>query len=445
MFALSARSAPSLRAQAKKLADHLATLATNGSAIRLDDLCHTFSFRRQHFDHRLAGQLSDATQLITDLAKTASGETPASLSLSAGVRPKVAMMFTGQGSQYAGMGKRLYETEPVFRAVLDECNELLEPVLKCSLLDDILFADGKLLNQTQFTQPALFAFEFALARLYMSWGLVPDVVMGHSLGEYVAACVAGVFTLADGLKLVATRAQLMGNVQAGGVMVAVFASADVVKPKLAGYESEVSIAAINGPQLVVVSGAPGAVDEIVKSLTATGVRSKPLEVSDAFHSPLMEPMLMMFEMVANMANFSEPKIAFVSNVTGEVVRPGTVTSGQYWKDHVRAAVNFRAGIEALEDFGASVFVEIGPNPTLVGMGKRCLSPDSNVVFVPTVKRGQDDSLCVQQTLNPLFALGTPIQLGMATKKSDEGEGGRPPQVVQGLPGYVFDAHRHWIN
>jgi acyl transferase domain-containing protein len=439
MFALSARTDASLRLQAKHLAEHLTSTMARGATVRLDRLCHTLSFRRQQFTHRLAAKVKSMPDLIDDLNKVANGQTPSVLAISGDIRPKVAMLFTGQGSQYAGMGKRLYETQPLFRDILDECDQLLQPVLKCSLVNDIIFGSGSLVDQTQYTQPALFSFEYALARLYMSWGVEPDVVMGHSVGEYVAACIAGVFSLADGLKLIATRAQLMGNIQAGGVMVAVFASIDVVQPKLVGHESQASIAAVNGPGLVVVSGAPAAVDEIVASLNNSGVKSKQLTVSDAFHSPLMKPMLRMFGMVTNMANFAEPKIPFVSNVLGKVVPAGTVNTGKYWQDHVCAAVNFNAGMQALEEFGATVLVEIGPNPVLAGMGKRCLSTGSSAVFVPTVKRGQDDATCVEQSLAPLFALGTALQLGMASQQAEDSDS----QPLQDLPVYPFDGRRYW--
>jgi acyl transferase domain-containing protein len=270
------------------------------------------------------------------------------------------------------MGRRLYETQPAFRQVLERCNDLLRPYLAQPLLSVLYPENGDtgLLDQTAYTQPALFALEYALASLWQSWGVHPALVMGHSVGEYAAACLAGVFSLEDGLKLIAERGRLMQALPAGGEMAAVFADEAQVRAAVAPYADRVAIAAINGPENVVISGAGEAVRAILESLTAGGVKAQRLVVSHAFHSPLMEPMLAEFGRVAASISYAAPQIGLISNLSGGLAGP-EVASAAYWQQHVRAPVLFAQGMQALGD--VNLFLEIGPKPTLLGLGRRFLT------------------------------------------------------------------------
>jgi acyl transferase domain-containing protein/D-arabinose 1-dehydrogenase-like Zn-dependent alcohol dehydrogenase/acyl carrier protein len=368
----------------------------------------------------LTGQIT-AKELDTGLADLAAGR-PARLQTSPPnvEPPRVAMMFTGQGSQSVGMGKQLYETELIFKKTLDACDALLAESLGCSLVKDVIYGTSDMINETKYTQPVLFSFEYSLAQVWLARGLRPAAVMGHSVGEYVAACVAGVFSLEEGLRLIAMRADLMGNIKAGGVMVAVFAGKDQVAPLVAPHAAEVSIAAVNGPGLTVVSGKKETVAVVVGALGRGGVKSMALEVSDAFHSPLMAPMLEMFGMVTGMVGFAEPTIPMVSCVSGALATPGQVTNGDYWVQHVPAGVDFYGGVQTLVaseaggGAGCSVLLEIGPTNVLEGMAKRCFargSPElARLSFVPSLVKGQDDEACMRKAAAKLYAVGADMAI-----------------------------------
>ena len=225
-----------------------------------------------------------------------------------------------------------------------------------------------LLDETQYTQPALFALEYALAAMWRSWGVEPVAVLGHSVGEYVAACVAGVFSLEDGLRLIAERGRLMATLPSGGTMAAVFADESMVARTIAEKETEVAIACINGPANVVISGEGSAVDAVLSRLSTVGIQSRRLFVSHAFHSPLMDPILDSFQLLAAQVQYSEPLVAIVSNVTGQMASPDLMASPEYWRRHIRNPVRFADAIRALRENGRSVFLEIGPHPFLGDYG-----------------------------------------------------------------------------
>ncbi len=358
----------------------------------LGDLCFTANTGRKHFEHRMAVVAKSMSDLHTQL-ETAQTSISAQKEIAT---PTIAFLFTGQGSQYINMGRTLYDTEPTFRAVLDRCESILQNLGIESILSVIFGSSehGFSLDNTAYTQPALFALEYALYQLWKSWGIQPSVVMGHSVGEYVSACVAGVFSLEDGLKLIAERGRLMQALPQNGSMVSVMASEGRVKDLILPYGGQVAIAAINGPQSVVISGQLEAIDAICATLESEGIKNKKLNLSHAFHSPLIEPMLDSFRQVAREVRYSEPQIKLISNVTGQLVSHEAcdeelqIASQEYWVRHVRQTVRFAAGMESLERQGINVFIEIGPQPVLLGMGRNCL-PEQEGLWLPSLRPKQD--------------------------------------------------------
>ncbi len=296
--------------------------------------------------------------------------------------------------------------------------------------------ESSLLDETAYTQPALFALEYALAELWRSWGIEPAVVMGHSVGEYVAACVAGVFSLEDGLKLIAERGRLMQELPREGTMAAVFSSLEELAPVVEQRRKQVSIAAINGPKEAVISGSYEVVQLVLKDLKARGIEARNLNVSHAFHSPLMEPILDRFEAAAARLKYNSPKIDLISNLTGEVVKADEICNAGYWRRHVREPVRFAAGMQRLRERGCDVLVEVGPQATLLGMGKKCWPGDS-VVWLPSLRKGRDDWQQLLGSLQALYVRG--VEVDWSGFDRDYG------RRKVALPTYPFQRQRYWLE
>ncbi|MFM2061665.1 MAG: hypothetical protein RLZZ507_1335 [Cyanobacteriota bacterium] len=437
-----------LSARTEKALDELVSLYHNHLKTHRQDpitnICYTANTGRSHFNHRLAVIAYNQQELAEKLLNYAAGEEVAGvfskeLPSSTSV-PKVAFLFTGQGSQYLNMGRRLYQTQPVFRQALDQCDQILRTELEHPLLE-VLYphtideSKSKQLDQTAYTQPALFAFEYALAKLWESWGIKPDVVMGHSVGEYVAACVAGIFSLEDALKLIATRGRLMQQLPPGGEMVSVMASESLLRETLADYTSQVAIAAINGPNSIVISGVSHVIRDICSKLEAMGLKTKPLQVSHAFHSPLMEPMLAEFEAVAKQVTYNNPRIPLISNVTGKQV-DSEMTTAEYWVNHVTQPVRFAESMKTLHDQGYKLFLEIGPKPILLGMGHQCL-PEEVGVWLPSLRPPQEEWQQMLESLGQLYVQGVKVNWsGLEQEYSCQ-------KVA--LPTYPFQRESYWID
>jgi acyl transferase domain-containing protein len=290
LLVLSAQSEEALRELAARHRDYLVTNADTNVA----NLCFTLNTGRAHLNERAALTAKSVQELSTKLGSLATGGEAATVArgeFTGAAEPELAFLFTGQGSQYVGMGRQLYETQPTFRQALDECAELLAPYLDRPLLEVMFAADGSQLHQTAYTQPALFALEYGLYQLWKSWGVEASAVLGHSVGEYVAACVAGVFSLADGLELIAARGRLMQTLPSGGAMAAILAGPQQVSEAIATWGNRISIAALNGPRNTVISGDEQAVEAALARLSSAGIDGQRLEVSHAFHSARMEAML----------------------------------------------------------------------------------------------------------------------------------------------------------
>jgi myxalamid-type polyketide synthase MxaB len=433
---LSARTPEALRA----LAGRYTAWLDRAEPAALGDVCHTANTGRSLFEHRLAAVVDSTSALRERLGEVAAGATPAGVvsGRAASDRPRIAMLFTGQGSQYAGMGRELFDTQAVFRRALERCDEILRGTLPSPLLE-VLYPPEQAsedrrrrIDQTAYTQPALFALEYALAELWRSWGVKPQVVIGHSAGEYVAACVAGVFSLEDGLRLIAERARLMQALPPVGAMVAVRAPEDQVRRLIAPHETTVAIAAVNGPRDVVISGERQAVEAATARLQAESVVAQALTVSHAFHSPLMDPMLAEFERVARSVRFREPSIELISNATGRPVR-AELTDPSYWARHVRNPVRFAAGMTTLASQGCDVYLELGPQPTLLGLGRQSV-PETGAAWLPSLRRQRGDWQQMLESLATLFVRGAQIDwTGL-----DQGHARRKVE----LPTYPFEHQRY---
>jgi len=425
ILALSARSENALKDLAGSYLDELGR-----TDAELADLCYTAN-GRAHFEHRLAIAGDSIEQLRAGIAEALPGDRVRERE---GIR--AVFLFPGQGAQYAGMGKELYDTQPVFRRAIEECSELLKAERTEPLQAVLWGSRTALLQQTAYTQPALFAVEYALAQLWKSWGIHPAMVLGHSVGEYVAACVAGVFSLADGLKLIAERGRLMQEVAGDGAMAAVLTAEARVREALRGFEAKVSIAASNAPESVVISGYRKEVEQVSEKLRAAGVRVQPLAVSHAFHSPQMNEMEAAFEEAARGVAFHPPEVRLISSVTGQLVKREELSQASYWRRQVREPVRFQQAMETLHDQGFAVFLEVGPGTTLSGLGRHTVTAEG-ALWLPSLKPARGEWRQMLESLGRLYVRGAEVDW----RGFDEPYARRRVP----LPTYPFQRQRHWIE
>ncbi|MEV6428365.1 SDR family NAD(P)-dependent oxidoreductase [Nocardia sp. NPDC051463] len=432
---VSADSESGLRAQA----DRLRQWMIGNADADVWDVAYSLMTSRAQLDRRAAVVGRDRDELLAGLAELAAGA-PGTIEASVG-SGRTAFLFTGQGAQRAGMGAGLYAAFDVFAAAFDEVCAQIDPLLGTALRDLVFDKDGAaLLDRTEFTQPALFAFEVALFRLMESFGVVPDVLIGHSIGELAAAYVAGVWSLPDACALVVARGRLMGALPEGGAMLAVAVSEAQASAVLAGFAGRVSMAAVNGPSSVVLSGEVSAIDELAGAFVAQGAKTSRLRVSHAFHSALMEPMLDEFRCIAKELTYHQPTVSIVSNISGALFG-AEVTDPEYWVEQVRGCVRFAPGIDTLVETGVRRFLEIGPDAVLAAMVRQCLADtpavEAKSTVLATARRSVDEPIQFVSALAAADAAG----IGMDwTSLFAEHSMARVP-----LPTYAFRHRRYWLE
>jgi acyl transferase domain-containing protein/NADPH-dependent curcumin reductase CurA/NADP-dependent 3-hydroxy acid dehydrogenase YdfG/acyl carrier protein len=430
LIALSGRSRAAVRDLATSYHEHI---DGRGDGI-LPDLAVTTTTGRTALPFRAIAVGADAVELSAALHDVANGSDDHIAQFKGIVAPPLAMMFTGQGAQYPAMAQELWETAPAFRTVLQQCADIVEGHLDRPLLPLLLEeGEAETLRQTQYTQPALFALEYALAALWRSWGVEPAYVLGHSLGEYVAATVAGVLDIEHALPLIALRGRLMQQLPAGGRMVAVATTEARVAEAIDGLDP-IAIAAVNAPESIVLSGSSEAVAAALGRLP--GVKSKDLEVSHAFHSPLMEPVLAEFERAIAALPLRAPTTPLISNLTGDVLTPDDAVAPARWRRHIRETVRFSDSLQRLAALGVQHYLEVGPHPTLCGLGAQTLPAGPR--WLPSLRRAVPAWKQLATTAGELFRSGFAFDW---ERWSADFAGRR----VETPPTYPFQRERYWFS
>ncbi|WP_406174367.1 type I polyketide synthase [Streptomyces sp. NBC_00996] len=438
---VSARTAAALCAQAGRLARFVEARPE----LALTDTAHALATTRAQLDHRAVLLATDRQQLADALRALGNGTPTAGTVTGSPSEGKLAFLFTGQGSQWAGMGRELAERHTLFRNAFTAACEAVERHLDGHLerpLREVVFAEpgtaeAALLDRTLYTQAGLFALETALFRLFASWGVRPDLVAGHSVGEISAAYAAGVLDLAEAGELVAVRARLMQALPEGGAMVAVQATEAEVEPLLEGVTGEIAIAAVNGPGAIVLSGAEDTVLDVAARLAEQGRKTKRLKVSHAFHSPLMAPMLDEFRAVIARLRPRPAAIPVISTLTGAPAKDGQFATPEYWADQVRHAVRFADAVTALRDQGAKTLLEVGPGGGLTALALDTLGTDHRGCFATLSEDGSEET-AVLTALAELHVRGTDIDWSALL--------GTPATAIgTELPTYAFQHQRYWVE
>lgn len=431
VFMSSAKSLHSLEYLQKKYEEYFLNTSN-----KFHDVCYAANVGRKRFAKRFAIIARNNKEAAEILRQHRIGNTPRGFV--EGIRKQneerdVTFLFTGQGSQYSGMGKYLYENEEIFCKTLNECNQILEQYINTSIVDLICYRDDdELLCQTQYTQPALFAFEYSLAKQIQSWGVTPKIVIGHSIGEYVAACISGIFSLDDALKLVAARGRLIQELPKEGSMLAVNMSILQLKELLGEFnENVISVAAVNSPANIVLSGRKDDISIIKNMIDNKGEVCKLLHVSHAFHSYLLEPMIVKYREILETVKFYSPNIPIVSNVTGSFIDEKEICSSEYWCKHIIKGVQFKESIEKIAETGIKYFIEIGPHPVLTHFIKQILV-DSEIICISTQNRNYRE-YAIHECIATLFAHGwdfdKPLYIGNKIN----------------FPTYPFQRKKYWFS